>query len=1540
MTILAVQPDDPILGCSGAILNHTQAGDPVRVITVAQQAEVDEDVLGSGTQSEQAAVILGCNPPACWGLSDQELEYGEFLIQRIFDYVQEQHVDLLYVPSWWEVRPAYRALAMAAAEAVRRCERPLQLVLYEVGVPLQPNTLLDITAVMESKQAAMSCFSRQRQQAVDRQVTALNRFRTYTLVAEIQAAEAYRVLCGDELHRELLSMKPSGDYRQRSPGTDLEIAQPLVTVIVRSMDRRLLDEALDSVALQSYPRIEVVVVNAKGGDHSKLSDWCGRFPLRFISTTTSLDRSRAANVGLDHARGDYLIFLDDDDIFFPDHIASLMTVLTQAGKSRCAYTGVRVEFYLNGQQVRTLDYNQPFRREQLWGRNYIPIHAVLFEKSLCDEGCRFDEQLEIFEDWDFWVQLSQHTEFIHLDQISACYRNYGASGLGEDMCERNLHKATGAFFEKWKSVWSGEQLAEVILYRDTMRAHCEQHIATLDRQIAELRADLNRTGEELNDKDTLLQREREERDRYQQLSAGQKADLDELHAMQQQQEHSITLLRKQLSDRDVELNRLHQMVDLVYRSKSWTLTSPLRFTARMLRGQHQVALTSLGHRLEPLARGVFRRTPRRWQEPLLHFCYRIAGPLFNDSESYAIWRRRHQNPIDCYPVVSEQSLTGMVDITGIAPLKKKPEGRIAIHAHIFYRDLVQEFAKYFRQMPFPYDLFISVPDHEVRSECERMFKNLPQLRRLSVAEVPNRGRDIAPMFCTFGQALSQYDYFAHLHSKKSLYNKGGTVGWLDYLLSNLLGSEQQIRKIFTLLTGNDGFGLVYPQNFAKLPFTANSWLSNLSLGRRWCHRLGIGNILPGYLNFPAGSMFWARVDALRPLFNAGFKIEEFAEENGQIDGTLAHCIERLFVLTTHKSGFKAAILQDLLDRRWSPWGMEQYVGRSRGYVESLIDDAAVRVVIFDIFDTLLLRPLLDPEMIKNLVARLAGTEIGERYLECRAKAEMKAREKAERDVDLEQIYEEFGLLSGLSDDRVVQLRRLEEAVEFDAVSPRGDVVDMLRYALAAGKRVVLASDMYLPKSIVEAMLTEHGINEWHALYLSSDVGQRKDSGELFHHIFAQEGVAPEQVLMIGDNEHSDLQIPIEMGMKICYVLRPVELARALPRLGPLVEQAMRVDDLHGQVTLGLITRANFHPVFYSHFEPAALVPCSPRAIGYSIVGPLTLSFAQWLAENAKANGIQRLYFLSREGQILKRIYDRWAAQDRTAPPSEYLVLSRRAMTVPLINDLEDIYTIARALYFPNDIGNFIRERFGLELKSHQWREIWRQGLWRKEQLVEVKNGQIEHLKPLLQALEQSIVKQSKKELPGLLKYLEKMGLKQKGGCAVVDVGYSATIQGRLNRLLKRPIHGYYMATDEAAEAVSSRYNVTTQGCFGHFVSRGNESTALITRSFELEKLLSSDEAQIVCYQLDGNDDILSEFRQLSDAEIQTRSLRAEIQAGALAFVDDALAVRGKLFADYTVPTPLAQTLYETFVDRLSEPEAALLSQLILDDYYCGRGLVH
>lgn len=331
-------------------------------------------------------------------------------------------------------------------------------------------------------------------------------------------------------------------------------------------------------------------------------------------------------------------------------------------------------------------------------------------------------------------------------------------------------------------------------------------------------------------------------------------------------------------------------------------------------------ITGLRKLVYVLGTKFYWRIPPKYRQPLLFWLYSNLGFLFEGMPDYEAWRNnRFLRPVSsCY--------FGLIDLREIPPAEDAG-GTIGIHLHVFYSDLAKELADYLKNMPFPYDLYVSVPDRKVEETCFRMFSNLPLCRKLTIRCVPNRGRDIAPFLCVFGRELARYDYVAHFHTKKSLYNRGATEGWREYLYRSLLGSPQRIRQIFSLLQGQEPYGIVYPQSYVLLPYWAHTWLANRDLASVWAPRLGITEMPRGYFDYPTSSMFWARGKALSPLFEAGITLDDFPEESGQTDGTLAHTIERLFVLCSLKQGLRPGILKDEEHPSWSPWRFDLYVNR-------------------------------------------------------------------------------------------------------------------------------------------------------------------------------------------------------------------------------------------------------------------------------------------------------------------------------------------------------------------------------------------------------------------------------------------------------------------------------------------------------------------------------------------------------------------------------------------------------------------------------------
>lgn len=865
-------------------------------------------------------------------------------------------------------------------------------------------------------------------------------------------------------------------------------------------------------------------------------------------------------------------------------------------------------------------------------------------------------------------------------------------------------------------------------------------------------------------------------------------------------------------------------------------------------------------------------------------------------------------------------------------------GRIAVHCHIFYHDLIDEFHFHLEQIPFPFDVYVSVTSDEGLKVSKQKLQTIKNLQKLEVVKVPNRGRDIAPMFCEFGNKLKEYDFVAHIQSKKSLYNNGATTGWREYLFSTLFGSQENVRRIFLLFRNHAHLGIFYPQAFHHLPYAAFTWLANRGDGARLCHRMGIP-MPEHYFNFPAGSMFWARTTAIKPLFDLNLTWEDFPEEKGQTDGTVAHAMERLLGVVPTAKGFTTVIAKDTQTPSWSHFRFEQqYFMRSLDVFRNAINEPTTKVVAFDIFDTLLVRPLLNPDHTKKLVMEQLDEKERLAFERSRVQAEIQARTKHGKDIGIKEIYEEFKLLTGLTADDCQKIKLLEEHIEYSSVTARDEAVAQFNLALELGKKVILISDMFLSAQTIIRMLEKNKIKGWHRFYLSSEEGVRKDSGELYSRMLKEEGVKGEEVLMIGDNERSDLQLPIDnFQMRCIHLLRANEIARALPSYKPFLHSHV-VSDLNKELSIGLIIRNNLSKIGLltendiNFFAPVAY------NVGFNVIGPVVLAFCQWTLERAKQEKIEKLYFLAREGKLIKQVYDAWTKKDKNVPKSHYLQVSRRAVTVPLITSMDEVLEIASGDFYANKIEYFLVERFGISLSTEEWNEVYAKKLWIKGELLRIADKDLKKLKPLLTHLLPKMLEEARQERKTLELYMEQMELKDNSKKAVVDVGYSGTIQKALNNLLGKPLHGLYFATSEKVSQ-GLKEDVLTEGCYTSNGKPRFANSRIYTHSFSLEQLLSADDAQIVKYVEAAGGTLEKQFKKLRTEEQSTVKTRGELQKGILAYVEAAVEIKAGIYPKFRPDVEMADLIYTQFINADIRRRNAVLEKMILDDDYAGRGLV-
>lgn len=460
---------------------------------------------------------------------------------------------------------------------------------------------------------------------------------------------------------------------------------------------------------------------------------------------------------------------------------------------------------------------------------------------------------------------------------------------------------------------------------------------------------------------------------------------------------------------------------------------------------------------------------------------------------------------------------------------------------------------------------------------------------------------------------------------------------------------------------------------------------------------------------------------------------------------------------------------------------------------------------FDVFGTLLFRRISNPE--KRFVSFAGKGQAAEDWARKRTGAELAlVREKGPDLYSLDDIYKTVGLGGPTAQAEL----EMELAQCFVGTEGRR----LLAGARKNGEPVIFVSDMYLPGKFIRQILEEHGLwQKGDQLFVSHEQGKAKHHG-LFQKICEELSLAPAQLEHAGDHLHSDVLIPRQLGIRTVH-FRPAEPSRYETtwttqggKEGEAVADAIRS------------ARLQFPEALDERQQTFWETACE-------VASPLFIAYVLWLEKQARELGLERLYFISRDGLIFKRLYDEIFPAGGSSPQSHYLYGSRQAWGGVRAATLEE-----------EDIDALLQSKPSLSLrqffarcgwsKPPQVSLPWAHGRPREDDPLQP--AQLDQLRQFLQEgeLREKILAQGQSRRQEARGYLEQEGLGA-GRYGLVDLGWYGNLQSYLARMIPEnpPAAGFYLDLRKTPEPIPGSLRKAFLP-FGRFRGiRGSVATTLL-----------------------------------------------------------------------------------------------------------------
>lgn len=590
-------------------------------------------------------------------------------------------------------------------------------------------------------------------------------------------------------------------------------------------------------------------------------------------------------------------------------------------------------------------------------------------------------------------------------------------------------------------------------------------------------------------------------------------------------------------------------------------------------------------------------------------------------------------------------------------------------------------------------------------------------------------------------------------------------------------------------------------------------------------------------------------------------------------------------------------------------------------VENEILADSIKVVSFDLFDTLVVRPCIEPTDLFRIVAKRC--EYKGNFVGIRKIAEQYARKKKPYyydEITIAEIYEEFVLLTGISKQEANRLLCCELEVECDYIAPRYTIRELYRHAIERDKKVIIVTDVYLPKSFIETVLEKNGMMGYYKLYVSSEERISKGSGRLFQRVIAElerEGIEKSSIIHLGDNPRADVEIPNKIGIKSIHLPKAIGILNSKNSFKPLYEHGKRTDNCF---LIGCLANYLFDDPFFP-FNTSTAYAGKPELMGAIMFGPILLQYSKWMLENSIKDGIDKILFVYRDGYIPEKIYRELEKIYTDVPETDIIYLPRKVRYYFFGKEKTGLFNSLEQFEIPKTmtVNEFMEKR--LLLSEEEKTKVWT--LFRERGYVDSNSpmGDPVQYCSLMPELQKIFKEKTKKEIEVIEKYCKEK-TEDTRKLAVVDVGYRGSVSRFLNdQMAIENVCYQILATPLVNIALKDEYHI--RSFYSYSFQTVNDLKILHQL---MEDVISIQEGTALYIEEQDND-----FEVGKEDFSGENEVLSSIQDGIMKFVRFTLESLKTDFKNFEFDETLFMDLIFDFLRNPSKMDAAVIKHLKFEE---------